>query len=69
MSKFNQGDQNPRHIYMNVPNSGNLNTSWYGESVLDVWRTPHPEKLHVVERWHMTDGGNGAGIHDFSRRS
>lgn len=33
-----------------------------GESsrtVLDVYRTPHTEKLHVVERWHTTDGGKG----------
>jgi hypothetical protein len=27
------------------------------KAVLDVYRTPHTEKLHVVERWRMTDGG------------
>jgi hypothetical protein len=26
------------------------------KAVLDVYRTPHTEKLHVVERWRMTDG-------------
>ena len=25
--------------------------------VLDVYRTPHTEKLHVVERWKVVDGG------------
>jgi hypothetical protein len=27
------------------------------KAVLDVYRTPHTEKLHVVERWRMIDGG------------
>jgi hypothetical protein len=27
------------------------------KAVLDVYRTPHTDKLHVVERWRMTDGG------------
>jgi hypothetical protein len=26
-------------------------------TVLDIYRTPHTEKLHVVERWRMLDGG------------
>jgi hypothetical protein len=26
------------------------------KTVLDPYRTPHTEKLHVVERWRMTDG-------------
>src|SRR5437867_1771328 len=26
------------------------------KAVLDVYRTPHTEKLHVVERWRMIDG-------------
>jgi hypothetical protein len=30
------------------------------KAVLDVYRTPHTEKLHVVERWRMTDGGGCA---------
>src|SRR5271169_6068029 len=25
--------------------------------VLDVYRTPHTDKLHVVERWRIVDGG------------
>jgi len=25
---------------------------------VDTYRTPHTEKLHVVERWHVIDGGN-----------
>jgi hypothetical protein len=24
---------------------------------VDVYGTPHPEKLHVVERWKVIDGG------------
>ena len=27
------------------------------KTVVDVYRTPHSEKLHVVERWRMIDGG------------
>jgi hypothetical protein len=27
------------------------------KAVLDVYRTPHTDKLHVVERWRMIDGG------------
>jgi hypothetical protein len=27
------------------------------KTVVDVYRTPHSEKLHVVERWVMIDGG------------
>src|SRR5580704_10704186 len=27
------------------------------KTVVDVYRTPHTEKLHVVERWRMVDGG------------
>jgi len=26
---------------------------------IDNFRTPHSEKLHVVERYHLIDGGNG----------
>jgi hypothetical protein len=26
-------------------------------TVVDIYRTPHTEKLHVVERWRMIDGG------------
>jgi hypothetical protein len=28
------------------------------KTFIDNYRTPHTEKLHVVERWRMTDGGN-----------
>jgi hypothetical protein len=28
------------------------------KTVVDSFRTPHTEKLHVVERWHLIDGGN-----------
>ena len=72
-----QGDQEVRHIYLNVPHSGSVKPSWYGESVghyegdtlvvdtigqntktvVDAFRTPHTGKLHVVERWHLIDGG------------
>jgi hypothetical protein len=27
------------------------------KTVVDIYRTPHTEKLHVVERWRMADGG------------
>jgi hypothetical protein len=26
-------------------------------TVVDAFRTPHTEKLHVAERWHLIDGG------------
>jgi hypothetical protein len=27
------------------------------KTVVDIYRTPHTEKLHVTERWRMIDGG------------
>jgi hypothetical protein len=27
------------------------------KTVVDIYRTPHSEKLHVVERWRMVNGG------------
>jgi hypothetical protein len=27
------------------------------KTFVDIYRTPHTKKLHVVERWRMTDGG------------
>src|SRR5258707_3796505 len=71
------GDQQIRHVYMNVPHSANPKPSWYGESVgryegdtlvidtiglsdktfADIYRTPHTEKMHVVERWRIVEGG------------
>jgi hypothetical protein len=29
------------------------------KTVADIYRTPHTEKMHVVERWRMVDGGKG----------
>jgi hypothetical protein len=29
---------------------------------LDDYQTPHSEKLHVVERWRLTDGGKGMEV-------
>ncbi len=72
-----RGDNQVRHVYMNVPHSKNPKPSWYGESVgsyegdtlvvdtigqntktfVDNYRTPHTERLHVVERFRMIDGG------------
>jgi len=72
------GDQQVRHIYMDVPHSKNVQPSWYGESVghyegdelvvdtiglntktfVDAYRTPHSDKLHVVEHWKTIDDGN-----------
>jgi hypothetical protein len=73
---FFSGDQQVRHIYMNVPHSKTPKPSWYGESVgryegdalvidtigfndktfIDNYRTPHTDKLHVVERFHKLNG-------------
>jgi hypothetical protein len=72
------GDQQVRHIYMNVPHSKDVKPSWYGESVghyeddtlvidtiglnnktqVDNFRTPHTDKLHVVERWRIIEAGS-----------
>jgi hypothetical protein len=72
-----QGNQEVRHIHLDVPHSENPKPSWYGESVghyegdtlvidtiaqntdtfLDFYRTPHTDKLHVVERWRKIDNG------------
>jgi hypothetical protein len=72
-----RGDNQVRHIYMNVPHSAHPTPSWYGESVgryegdtlvvdtiglntktfVDNYRTPHTDQLHVIERFHMVDGG------------
>jgi hypothetical protein len=30
------------------------------KTVVDAYRTPHSDKLHVVERWRMVDNGNSA---------
>ena len=27
------------------------------KTVVDIYRTPHTEQLHVIERWHVIDGG------------
>jgi hypothetical protein len=71
------GDQQIRHVCLDIPHSANPKPSWYGESVghyegdtlvvdtiglndktfVDNYRTPHTEKLHVVERWTLLDGG------------
>jgi len=71
------GDQQVRHVYMNVPHSKSVKPSWYGESVghyegdtlvvdtigtnaktyVDNYRTPHTEKLHVIERYRLINGG------------
>src|SRR5271169_110577 len=71
------GDAQVRRIYLDVPHSANVKSSWYGESVghyegdtlvvdtiglndksfIDNYRTPHSEKLHVVERYKLIDGG------------
>ncbi len=31
-------------------------------TVVDIYRTPHSEKLHVVERWRMLYGGQGMEV-------
>jgi hypothetical protein len=32
------------------------------KTVVDSFRTPHTEKIHVVERWHLIDGGKGLEV-------
>ena len=32
------------------------------KTVVDPYRTPHTDKLHVVERWTMTEGGKGLEV-------
>ena len=32
------------------------------KSFVDAYRTPHTEKLHVVERFHLTDGGKAMEV-------
>ena len=32
------------------------------KTVVDPYRTPHTEKLHVVERWRMVDGGQALEV-------
>jgi hypothetical protein len=32
------------------------------KSVVDSYRTPHTERLHVIERWRPIDGGNGLEV-------
>jgi len=71
------GNNESRHIRLDVPHSANPKPSWYGESVghyegdtlvvdtiglnnktfLDNWRTPHTDKLHVIERWRLIEDG------------
>ena len=72
------GDQQVRHVYLDVPHTANPKPSWYGESVghyengdtlvidtiglndkttADIYRTPHTDKMHVVERWRIVEGG------------
>jgi hypothetical protein len=75
---IHSGNEEVRHIYLEVPHSENPKPSWYGESVghyeddtlvidtiglndktyVDNYRTPHTEKLHVIERWKIVEGGN-----------
>jgi hypothetical protein len=71
------GDEQVRHVYLDVSHSPIPKPSWYGESVghyegdmlvvdtialndrtfVDNFRTPHSDKIHVTERFRMTDGG------------
>jgi hypothetical protein len=72
-----QMNNEPRHVYLDVPHSKTVKPSWYGESVghyegdtlvvdtigmndqtwIDNYRTPHSDKLHVVERFHIVNDG------------
>jgi hypothetical protein len=75
---INEGDQQVRHVYLNVSHSARPQPSWYGESIghyeggdtlvidttglndktfIDNYRTPHSNKLHVIERWKVSQNG------------
>jgi hypothetical protein len=75
---INEGDQQVRHVYLNIPHSAQVKPSWYGESIghyeggdtlvvdtiglndksfIDNYRTPHTERLHVIERWKLAGDG------------
>ena len=76
------GDEQVRHVYLDIAHSEQPKPSWYGESVghyegdtlvvdtiglndktvLDNYRTPHSDKLHVVERYRMVDGGKAMEV-------
>jgi hypothetical protein len=32
------------------------------KTIADVYRTPHTDKMHVIERWRMTDGGQAMEV-------
>ena len=32
------------------------------KTFVDSYRTPHTDKLHIVERWHLIDRGNGLEV-------
>jgi hypothetical protein len=32
------------------------------KTTADIYRTPHTEKMHVIERWRMVDGGQGMEV-------
>jgi hypothetical protein len=80
---INDGDQQVRHVYLNVPHSAAPKLSWYGESIghyengnalvidtigqndksfIDNYRTPHTEKLHVIERWTLAGDGKSIEV-------
>lgn len=83
VTMINDGDQQVRHIYLDVAHSRRVTPSWYGESVghyegddtlvvdtiglhdksfIDNYRTPHSEKLHVVERWKLSRDGRSLDV-------
>jgi hypothetical protein len=39
------------------PNAVAANRAALDKTFVDAYRTPHTAKLHVVERWKVTDGG------------
>jgi hypothetical protein len=73
-----RGDNQVRHVYLDVPHSENPRPTWHGESVghyegdtlvvdtiailehplnfVDNYRTPHTNKLHVIERFALVGG-------------
>ena len=83
VTMINDGDQQVRHIYLDVAHSPRMTPSWYGDSVghyegddtlvvdtiglndksfVDNYRTPHSDKLHVVERWKLSRDGRSLDV-------
>jgi hypothetical protein len=58
-------DHQIRDVRLDAEHPADLKPSWYGDSVMayvDNYQTPHTDALHVVERYHLIDGGNALEV-------